>query len=124
MRGLLILLLFGVAVWYGWQHYPSVLERRPSHVAVIANNSGAELRRVRFKVDGQTFVKEVIADDARAEIPFRVHNDSSFGMEWGWSDRPNETEWNGGMVARGPMVQRHVFTVLGDGGVMYQAEPK
>jgi hypothetical protein len=124
MKGLLILLLFGVAAWYGWKHYPSLLERRPTHLAVIENQSGAELRRVRFKVDGQTFVKEVIPDKATAEFPFRVNNDSSFGMEWGWSDRTNESEWTGGMVARGPMVQRHVFTVSNDGGVMYRTEPK
>ena len=124
MRGAFIFLLFVVAAWFGWKHYPALLERRPSHIAVIENQSGAELRRVRLKVDGQTFVKEVIPDKGTFEVPFRVNNDSSFGLVWGWSDRPQENEWNGGMVARGPMVQRHVFTVSNDAGVMYRAEPK
>ena len=35
-----------------------------------------------------------------------------------------EYSWSGGLVPRGPMVQRHIMTVDQDAGVIYRAENK
>ena len=124
MKKLLILVLVAGAGWYGWKHYPSLLERRPSHEAVVRNGTGSVLTRVRLTVDGQTFVKEELADGAAATFPFRVGQDASFELIWEWAQRPGENRWSGGMVPRGPMVQRHIIVVDDQGGVLYRAENK
>jgi hypothetical protein len=124
MKKLLLLLLLAVAAWYGWSHRGDLLSKRPGHEAVIENRSGREMTRVRLRVDGQTFVKESIADDAKAVIPFRVDHDAAFQLTWEWADAPGERSWSGGMVPRGPMVQRHIFTIDGDGEVLYRPENK
>ena len=49
-----------------------------------------------------------------------AHAPSSFSrLRWLWNQH-----WAGGLVPRGPMVQKHHFTVDGDGAVIYQAEQK
>jgi hypothetical protein len=124
MKKLLILAILAALVWYGWKQFPSLIQRRPSHEAVVENSTGATLTRVRLTVDGQTFVKEELADGARAVFPFRVARDASFELVWQWSDRPGENQWSGGMVPVGPMVQRHIMTIDADAGVLYRAEHK
>src|SRR5882762_2821276 len=114
MRKLIIFALLVFAGWYGWNHYRGLLDKRPSHEAVIQNDTGAALERVRLTVDGQTFVKEEIAENASATIPFRVANDASFALVWQNINRMGEQNWKGGMVPRGPMVQRHVFVIDAD----------
>ncbi len=123
-KKLLFLALVGAAAWYGWKHYPSLLERRPSHLAVVQNSTGAGLTRVRLTVDGQTFVKEELADGSAATFPFRVGRDASFELVWQWANRVGENSWSGGLVPKGPMVQRHTMTIDGEGGVLYRAENK
>ncbi|HVP14677.1 MAG TPA: hypothetical protein VMS88_03975 [Terriglobales bacterium] len=120
MKKLLFLALLAVAAWYGWQHYGDLITRRPSHTAVIVNHSGRGMARVRLAVGGQTFVRETIADDAQAVIPFRVDNDASFQLVWEWADAGGEHSWSGGLVPKGPMAQRHIITVDPDGEVVYQ----
>lgn len=124
MKKLLFLVLVAGVAWYGWKHYPSLIEHRPAHEAVIQNSTGAGLTRIRLTVDGQTFVKEELPDGAKAVFPFRVSRDASFDLVWEWSDRAGESKWSGGMVPVGPMVQRHVMTIDADGGVLYQPENK
>jgi hypothetical protein len=124
MKKLLLLVFVAGVAWYGWKHYPSLIERRPSHEAVIQNSTGTGLTRIRLTVDGQTFVKEELPDGAKAVFPFRVGRDASFELVWQWSDRPGENTWTGGMVPKGPMVQRHIMTIDADAGVLYQAENK
>jgi hypothetical protein len=124
MKRFLVLLCFVAALWYGWQHWGDFVRQRPGHEAVIENASGRELTRVRLSVDGQTFVKESLADDAKAVFPFRVDRDATFQLVWSWADTPTEQTWSGGMVPRGPMLQRHFLTVDGDGAVLYRAENK
>ena len=124
MKKLIMLVLVAAVAWYGWKHLPSLLERRPSHEAVIQNSTGAGLTRIRLIVDGQTFVKEELADGASAVFPFRVGKDASFQLTWQWADRVGENSWSGGMVPAGPMVQRHTMTIDGDGGVVYRAAAK
>jgi hypothetical protein len=124
MKRLLFLVLLVVAIWYGWQHYGDILHKTPGHEAVIENSTGRAMTRVRLTVDGQTFVKETIPDEGKAVIPFRVRNDATFQLVWQPEDSQAELSWSGGMVPRGPMLQRHIMTVDGDGAVLYRAENK
>ena len=124
MKKLLFFAVVAALAWYGWTRLPSLLERRPSHEAVVQNSTGTGLTRVRLTVDGQTFVKEELADGAAAVFPFRVGRDASFSLVWQWADRVGENSWSGGLVPRGPMVQRHIMTIDSDAGVLYRAENK
>ncbi len=125
MKRLVFLVILAGTAWYGWHHYRDLLHRTPSHDAVIENRSGRDIVRVRLTVDGQTYVKERIASEADAVIPFRVGNDATFQMVWQWDNAAvGEQSWSGGLVPRGPMVQRHHLTIDPDGGVLYRAEQK
>ena len=124
MKKLLILAIAVFVCWYGWKHYSDIFEKRPSHEAVVRNRTGMGMQRVRVNVDGQTFVRDDLADGADAVFPFRVGKDASFNLVWQWASREGENQWSGGMVPHGPMVQRHIMTVDGDGGVVYQTELK
>lgn len=124
MKKLLLLVVFAALVWVGWSRFPALLERRPSHEAVVENATGATLTRIRLTVDGQTFVKEELADGERAVFPFRVARDASFELVWQWADRVGENSWTGGLVPNGPMVQRHSMIIDSEAGVLYQAANK
>jgi hypothetical protein len=124
MKRLLILALIAFAGWYGWHHYRDLLHHMPSHEAVIENHSGRGMTHVRLTVDGQTFVRDQIASDASAAIPFHVDHDASFQLVWMWENDTMEKTWSGGLVPKGPMVQRHHLTIDDDGGVLYRAEQK
>ncbi len=119
MKNLLLLALVVALAWFGWKRLPALFERHPAHEAVVQNDTGAGLTRVRVVVDGQTFVKETLPDGEAAVFPFRVGRDASFDLTWQWADRVGESHWSGGMVAIGPMVQRHTMTIDGDAGVLY-----
>ena len=122
MMRLFLLLLIVAAAWYGWKNYGTLFERRPNHEAYVENASGIDLNRVRVVVDGQTLVKETLPSGSHAAMPFRVNNDSAFELTWQMPDGA-ERRWSGGMVPRGPMVQRHKFRIDPE-GVIYQAENK
>jgi hypothetical protein len=122
MKRLFILALFAVAIWYGWKHYPELTRRRPSHEAVIENQTGGEMDRIRVKVGGQTLVCEKLDDNQRAVLPFRVDQDATFELTW--EDKGGDRTWSGGMVPAGPMVQRHEFVIDSEGQVLYRAENK
>ena len=124
MKRFLLLVLLVVALWYAWQHWGDLVHRRPGHEAVIENLSDREMTRVRLSVAGQTFVKESIPDDAKAVFQFRVDHDATFQLVWSFAGSPDEQSWSGGMVPKGPMLQRHIMTVDGDGTVLYRAENK
>jgi len=124
MRKLLLLALVALAIWYGWKHDWKLFDRSPSHEAVIRNDGTDNLERVRLTVDGQTFVKEEIPTGTSATFPFRVNNDATFTLVFQRSSKLGEKEWTGGMVPKGPMVQRHIFEVDDNGDVMYRAENK
>ncbi len=124
MKNLIIFVLVAVAAWYGWNHRDLLLNKHASHDAVIVNHSGRGMERIRLTVGGQTMVKESLAEDATLTLPFRVTDDSDFDLTWVWAGTETEMHWRGGRVPKGPMVQRHVMTVDGDGAVLYQAENK
>ncbi len=123
MKKLILLAVVAAAAWYGWHHYPQLLNRQPGHTAVIVNQTGRDMQRVRLVVDGQTFVRESLPDGEEAEMKFKVANDSDFLLIWQWTNAPGEFHWRGGRVPRGPMVQKHIFTVDGVNEVIYQARP-
>ena len=112
------------AGWYAWHHWHDLTDRRPKHLALIENHSGREMLRVRLAVGGQTFVKESIPDESTTTFPFLVNEDASFVLEWKWPGQEFDQRWAGGMVPRGPMVQKHHMSVAGDGAVIYEAEHK
>jgi hypothetical protein len=124
MKRILILALIAVAAWYAWKNWPTLLRRMPGHDAVVQNQSDRTMTRVRLTVGGQTFVKEELPNDQKVTFTFRVDRDSDFELTWEWKEALGERHWRGGLVPKGPMVQRHGFVVDGDGEVTYRAEPK
>ncbi len=124
MKKLLFYVLVAIAAWYAWKHWPEIMSHTPGHEAVIVNGSGVTMTRVRLQVDGQTFVKERLADGEKATFPFKVANDASFDLSWENDGRMGEHHWHGGMVPKGPLVQRHFIQIDGDGNVVYEARSK
>jgi len=124
MKRLILLILLGVAAWYGYKNYKTVFEKRGGHDAVVENSTGRTMVRVRVMVDGQTLVKESLPDGQSAVLPFKVTNDATFRIEWEYQEVLGTHMWSGGMVPKGPMLQRHVFLVQPDHEVMYRAENK
>jgi len=122
MKRLIIFALLVLAGWYGWTHYREILQKRPSHEAVVENMGDSPIERLRIKVDGQTLVKELIPPNDKVALPFLVNHESSFDLEW--KQGANDMHWTGGLVTLGPMVQRHIFSVNDNGEVMYRAETK
>ena len=66
MKRLFLLILLGVAAWYGYKNYKTVFEKRDGHDVVIENSTGRTMVRVRVIVDGQTLVKETLPDGQKA----------------------------------------------------------
>lgn len=124
MKKFVFFVLVAVAGWYGWTHRDTLFQRRDAHDAIIENDTGEAIQRVRLTVDGQTLVKETLAQGAAATLPFQVTNDSDFELKWEWVERPGELSWRGGNVTAGPMLQVHRFVVRGENNVVYQAEAK
>jgi len=124
MKRLFLLVLLAAALWYAWQHRDDLFHRQPGHEAVVENSSGREMVRVRLSVGDQSFAKESIPENGKVVFPFRVDRDASFELVWEFTGSLGEHTWRGGMVPRGPMLQRHVMTVDGDGAVLYRAENK
>ena len=122
MRRLIVLVLIAAAAWFGWRQYGDLFTKGPQHEAVVQNRSDRDMAAVRLEVGGKTFVKESLPDGEEAAFPFRVTADASFELAWEWRDLSGERTWSGGYVPRGPMAQRHVMTVDGDGSVIYRAE--
>jgi hypothetical protein len=123
MKQLFFLAVLVFAGWYGWNHRDSILHRNASHEAVVENDTGESIQRIRLTVDGQTLVRQdPLPTGQSVKLPFKVANDSDFQLTWNWVSREGEMTWRGGSIAKGPLLQRHVFQVMEDGGVMYRAE--
>lgn len=124
MKRLLFLILIAAAAWYGYKNYPQLMNRAPGHSAVIANQTGQAITRLRFTADGQTQVKERLGPGESANFAFKVNNDSEIRLEWEWESRLGERNWTGGRVAKGPLLARHEMAIVGDGDVNYRTMPK
>jgi hypothetical protein len=121
MKKLILLVILGIAIWQAKLHYGDLLHREPSHEAVVKNESGILMERIRVIVGGQTLVKEELPSGESATLPFRIAHDASFALNWQWGNNDERT-WSGGRVIHGPMVQRHIMTVGKSGGVVYTEE--
>jgi len=119
MKRLLVLTVLAFAAWQAWQHYPELGKPRPAHQLVISNGTGHPVERIRMKIGGQSFVKETLARGESASFEFRVSRDTGFHLTWWRQDGNGEHNWQGGLVPRGPMVHRYVFTIARGGGVTY-----
>jgi hypothetical protein len=124
MKRIFILALLALAAWFAWKNWPTLFERAPSHEAVVENRSGRTMTRIRVEVGGQTLVREELPDGESTAWPFRIDRDSEFQMTWEWREMLGERRWRGGFITRGPLVQRHVMMVDGDGEVIYRPEAK
>ena len=124
MKKLIFLAIIVFAAWQAWKHYPELFRHRASHEAVIENRAKDTIEHLKLKVGSQTFIKDAIESGSTAVIPFQVDQDSEFDLTWGWKGQIKEEHWSGGMVPRGPMVQRHIFTIDEEGGVIYRTENK
>lgn len=122
MTRFILLIIIAVAVWYGWKHYDQLLHPQPKHLAVIRNDSGEKLVRIRLTVGGHTYVKEELANGESATIPFVVDSDSEFDLVWEYDTNTKTGHWAGGMVTRGPLVGRHTLTIQEGGGVVMEGQ--
>lgn len=122
MKRLVILALLAFAGWYGWKHYDQLLHPMPKHQAVIKNDTGTKLVRVRLTVGGHTYVKEEIANGESAAIPFTVDSDSPFELTWEFESNTQTGHWTGGLVTKGPLIAKHIMTIQDNGGVVMTAE--
>jgi len=123
MKRLILFILVVAAAWYGWKHYPDLMNRMPSNKAIIVNNTGHEMTRVRLTAGEQSIgVKESIPPDGRVEFPFKVDHDAMFGLTWQYADKIGEQHWSGGTVTKGPVVQKCTFTVDTDNQVIFLPE--
>lgn len=123
MKKLVILVLLVIAAWQAHAHWNDLVDRKPRHEVVVKNDGDRIIERLRVTVGRQTFVKERLGPREQAVFRFQVGSDAAFTLVWQWSDKTDETRWNGGMVAAGPMVQRHYIEVNDDASVVYHAEP-
>ncbi len=122
MKRLIILAVLAFAGWYGWNHYEQVFSPQPRHFAVIRNDSGEKIVRLRLTVGGHTYVKEELADGQTATFPFVVDGDSQFNLVWEYDANMLTGNWTGGLVAKGPLVGRHVMTIREGRGVVYTTQ--
>lgn len=121
MGRLFVLLLIGVAAWYGWKHWTD-LRQAPRDEAVVMNESGRTIVRVRLTVAGQTFVRESIPDGGSAEFRMAVSGDGVLALKWQYDREEIDKTWSGGQIAAGPIRTRHIIQVLRGGGVVWNAQ--
>ena len=122
MKRLVVLAIIAFAGWYGYKHYDQLLHPQPRHQAVVRNESGGKLVRVRLTVGGHTYVKEEMANHESATFPFTVDRDSPFDLVWEYDTNTSTGHWTGGLVAPGPIVARHTMTIQDGGGVVFESQ--
>ena len=115
------MVVVAVAAWYGW-HHRADLREVPRDIAVVENQSGRGLTRVRLTVGSETYVSDLIQDGGKAEFPFRVAGDGSLSLAWQFDNESYDKTWSGGEVSAGPLRTRHHIQVMSDGGVVWSAE--
>jgi hypothetical protein len=123
MKRLFWLVLFAAVGWYGWQHRATLLHPEVVDEVVIVNATGTDIVRVRVTVDGQTLVREAIANGTSSTLTFHLERQSEFQVEWQWRRREGRVNWRGGLVTPGPVPLRTTITALTDGTAMATSEP-
>jgi hypothetical protein len=121
MNRWIVLLVVAAAAWYGWKHWTEI-RQAPRDEVMIVNETGKVLVRVRVTVGGETYVRESIADGAKARFPFPVTGDGVVALKWQYDREELDMSWSGGQVAAGPLRIRHVVRMMQDGGVVWTPE--
>ena len=122
MKRFIVAVLFSLSAWYGWNHYQTLLHPEPRHEAVIRNDTGENLVRVRLTVGEHTYVKEALPKGQSATFPFTVQSDSKFDLTWEFETNTVVGHWTGGLVTKGPLVARHTLAIREGGGVIFESQ--
>ena len=122
MKRLIVLGIFVFAAWYGWKHQDSLRHPEPHHQAMIRNDTGEKLVRIRLTVGGHTYVKKELFPAQSATIPFAVNSDSKFDLVWEFETNTVSGHWTGGLVTKGPLIARHTMTIRAGGGVIFETQ--
>lgn len=123
MKRLLFLAIVAAIGWYGWQHRGVLLKGDTDSVAVLVNDGTRDMLRVRLTVDGQTYVRDVIAQGTQTTFPMPVRRVSDFRLHWEWRGLEGAPDWRGGEVTPGPPRSRCTLTVFDDNGVTVACSP-
>lgn len=123
MKRLLFLAIVVAIGWYGWQHRAVLFTGDTDSVAVLVNDGTRDMLRVRLTVDGQTYVRDVIAQGTQTTIPMPVRRVSDFRLRWEWRGLEGAPNWQGGEVTPGPPRSRCTLTVFDDNGVTVACSP-
>ena len=125
MRRFLILIVIAAAAWFGWRQYGGLFTKGPPHEAVIENRSD-RADDGRAPRGGRHDVRAGVPPGRRdGGLPVQRHARTPRSSSPGrGTARPARWSWSGGYVPRGPMPQRHIMIVDGDGNVIYRAENK
>ncbi len=124
MRKLLLLVLLGYAVWYGYHHYEDVLHPKSPSEVVIVNATDHDMERIRVAVAGHRMACEALAKGEARTIEFEATGLGEIGLTWEYADLMGERHWEGGTVSAGPMAQRHRIQIEADDAIVYHAELK
>lgn len=123
MKRLFILALFALAGWYGWNHREMFSAHDKDTEVVLVNEGSRAMQRVRLRVDGQTYVADLIEPEKRAVFSIPVTRQSDFGLIWEWRGVEGVPEWRGGEVTPGEARSRCTLQVYGDNGVICTCVP-
>jgi len=123
MKRLVVLVLLAGAIWYGYQRDWDFSPGTANDV-VLVNRSGHVLERIRVTIGGETVVREELAEDATAKLPFRSQREGEFTVVWHVRGQMGEKNWRGGHLIGGPTASSHTFEFDSENGVVWHAEPK
>ena len=124
MKKLVMLALFGAAIWVAWKQWPTLFDRRPMHEVVVVNETPYTIERLRVSIGTRTFVEDTLKAGKTFQFPCASNGDSDIRMVWEWTNKIGEAHWWGGRIASGPDVLRHKIRIDPARGVVYVAEPK
>lgn len=123
MVRLLLFLIVGVAVWYGWHHHAD-LRVPEAHEVVVVNGTDHALERIRVSAGGQTVVVETLEPGATQRVPLRAPRDGTFHLVWASRRQLGEREWSGGTFAHGPELKTYRFEFDGKEHVTWSSAKK
>lgn len=120
MFRLVLLVLLGFAAWQARIHYPTLLDHKRSQELVVENRSDVPLERLRIRVGGRTYVREVIAPGDRTTFSFDVPRESRFEVQWIWADRASDYSATVGRATE-HQVARHTIRIAREHEVFHDA---
>jgi hypothetical protein len=95
----------------------------PGDEAVIENQSGRAMDRVRIEAAGTELpALDSISVGDHAVVPFTAAHDGAFHLRWVPRGTDVDKDWTGGEITAGPVHSRHHLQVGPDGGVVVTSE--